>query len=98
MFTPRRIFWTLACLALIGSTTSFLRPVRLAAAPEPMVLVKEISDAYGMEVQENTAGRVVVSRIIPDSPAEGAEVKVGDVIVGVDTASVLSIKGLVKYL
>jgi len=98
MFTFRRVVCSIAAFSLICSAPLFLRHSRLVAAPEPMVMAKEISDAYGVELQENTAGRVVVSRVIPESPAAEAEMVVGDVIVGIDDAAVLSIKGLAKYL
>lgn len=91
-------FRSLATAALLITSSSMLKPALLPAAPEPAAIAKEISDVYGMELQENTAGRVVVSRVLAGSPAAVAEIKVNDVIVGVDDSAVLSIKTLAKYL
>ena len=78
--------------------TGLLTAGLLTAADDVTAMLREVQDTYGFEVAETVAGRVSVTKVVPDAPAALSGLRKGDVILAVDGKLLMSSKGLGQLL
>lgn len=93
-----KILYTSLLVLIVGSMLicRFTPDFAIAAPPDPAT--EKIKTIFGIDVVENAAGRVMVARVFPRSPAAIVNIRMGDLIRSADKIPVNSLAELIDVL
>lgn len=87
---------SIAALVLALGAMAWLPPLDWGAPPD--TIARKIQISFGMELQENALGQVLIVGITPGSPAALKGLRADDVILGVNKVTVVSVREVAAIL